>query len=117
MKTMYGSLPIKGRDYKLAFDLNVMELIQGRYGSLDAWMGKLFGGEEENECDIKALKFGIMEALNEGIEIDNEEQGADLKPFTEKQVGRILTEFGLEKAMAKLTETMKDSTENEEKNE
>ena len=117
MKEMYGKLPYKGREYTLAFNLNVMELIQARYGSLDAWQGKLFGGENGDECDIKALKYGIMEALNEGIEIDNEEQGTDLKPFTDRQVGRLLTEYGVEKAMKALSTTMKDSTESAEKNE
>ena len=47
---------------------------------------------ERVEADIKALKFFLTEAINEGIEIENEKNGEKLKLITAKQVGRILSE-------------------------
>jgi hypothetical protein len=55
--------------------------------------------------------------LNEGIDIDNEENGKDEKPFTLKQVGRLITEIGLANATATLNNTVIESTKSEEKNE
>ena len=44
--------------------------------------------------------------LNEGIDIDNEENGTDIKPLTLKQVGRMLTSIGIEKAASQRQETV-----------
>ena len=54
--------------------------------------------------------------LNEGIDIENEENGTDIKPLTLKQVGRIITEVGLAGATAALNQTVIESTKSEEKN-
>ena len=54
--------------------------------------------------------------LNEGIEIDNEDNGTDIKPLTLRQVGRMITEVGLGSASAVLNDTVVKSTENTEKN-
>ena len=45
MKDYEKTLQYKGRDYRLVFNLNVMEAIQAEYGSLDVW-GDLTDGEE-----------------------------------------------------------------------
>ena len=55
--------------------------------------------------------------LNEGIDIDNEENGTDIKPFTKKQVGRIITEVGLANVTAEMNRTVIESSKSEEKNE
>ena len=116
MKEFNGKLLYKDKEYKLVFNLNVMEAIQEEYGSLDEW-GKLTDGSEKGEPDAKAVIFGFREMLNEGIDIDNEENGLNEKPFTLKQVGRLITEIGLANATATLNNTVVESTKSEEKNE
>lgn len=74
--------------YPMAFTLNVMEAIQDEYGSLDDW-SKLMQSR-----NIKALKFFMKEAIDEGVDIERK----DREPLTLKQVGRILTASGLQSA-------------------
>lgn len=112
MKDINGKIQYKDREYKLVFNLNVMEKIQEEYGSIEKW-GELTSGGEPS---AKAVIFGFTEMLNEGIDIDNEENGTDIKPLTLKQVGRIITEIGLENASNKLSETVIESTKSGEKN-
>ena len=102
MKDFNGTIQYKGQEYKLVFNLNVMELIQEEYGSIDRWGSITDGG---GEPDAKAVKFGFWAMLNEGIDMDNEENGTDIKPLTIKQVGRMITEFGLEQATSTLNKT------------
>ena len=66
------------------------------------------------EPDAKAVIFGFTEMINEGIDIDNEENGTDIKPLTLKQVGRLITEIGLSKATETLNQTVVESTEGDE---
>ena len=117
MKIVNGKLPYKGKEYHLAFTLNVMQAIQEEYGSVEAW-GELTDGSGNNgEPNAKAVIYGFTEMLNEGIDIDNEENGTDDKPLTLKQVGRMITEIGLATATKKLNDTVIESTKSEEKNE
>lgn len=116
MKEAYGKIQYKGKEYKLVFNLNVMENIQEEYGTLDKW-GELTDGSENGEPDAKAVIFGFKEMINEGIDIDNEENGTDIKPLTHKQVGRIISEVGMVEATQAMNETVVESTKNEGKNE
>lgn len=141
MKDMNGQIQYKGVSYRLVFNLNVMEAIQEEYGTLDNW-GALTDGtayaqkeyekqgkkkpwedltdkeksEYSGEPDAKAVIFGFTEMINEGIDIDNEENGTDIKPLTIKQVGRLITEVGLANATSTLNETVVASTKSDEKN-
>lgn len=115
MKDVNGTIQYKGRDYRLVFNLNVMEQIQEEYGSIDHW-GELTDGQN-GEPNAKAVIFGFAAMLNEGLDIDNEENGTDYKPLTLKQVGRLITEVGMNKTMDVLTETVVNSTQSTEKNE
>ena len=55
-----------------------------------------------------------MAMINEGIDIENEERD-DKKAFiTEKQIGRILTEIGLENAIQNVVDLQVKSTETEQ---
>ena len=72
IKEVSSKLTYKGKDYKLVFNLNVMEKIQDAYGTLDKW-GELTDGSER-EVNIKALVFGITEMINEAIDIDNDDK-------------------------------------------
>ena len=114
MKEMRNEIEYKGQKYNLVFNLNVMEVIQDEYGTLDKW-GALTDGSK-GEPNAKAVVFGFTAMLNEGIDIDNEEKGLDIKPLTHKQVGRILTEIGLREATLKMNNTVIESTKSEEKN-
>ena len=142
MKDFNGEIQYKGKSYKLVFNLNVMEAIQEEYGSIDNW-GALTDGtayakaeyEKQNheipwedlsdedrskftgEPDAKAVIFGFTQMINEGIDIDNEDNGTDDKPLSLKQVGRLITEIGLANATNTLNETVIASTKGEEKNE
>lgn len=115
MKSAIQKIEYKGKSYKLVFDLNVMEAIQDEYGSIEAW-GKLTEPEDGGEPNIKALVFGVMEMINEGIDIDNDENGTDEKPLTHRQVARILTEVGLDTVTDKVQKSVIDSTEDDSKN-
>ena len=50
--------------------------------------------------------------LNEGIEIENEKNGTNEPLLTRKQVGRIITDIGLENATEALNSLVVESTEN-----
>lgn len=104
------------RDYPLVFNLNVMEEIQEQYGSLDAWGEKTQGKGEPN---VKDLKAGVMAMINEGIEIENENNNTNEPLINAKQVGRIMSEVGLTAittAIQNLT-VASVKTEGDEKNE
>jgi hypothetical protein len=114
MKEMKKEITYKDKKYNLVFNFNVMQEIQEEYGSVEEW-GKLTDGEN-GEPNAKAVIFGFTSMINEGIDIKNEEEGTELKHFTKKQVGRMLTEIGLKEMTNKLNEVVVDSTQNEEKN-
>lgn len=113
MKDVSKEINYKGQTYHLVFNLNVMEAIQQEYKSIEQW-GEMTDGKATGEPDAKAVIFGFHEMLNEGIDIDNEENGTDIKPFTLKQVGRMITEIGLMNATQKLNETVVDSTKSDD---
>ena len=116
MKDFGGEIKYKDKVYKLPFNLNVMEEIQEKYGSLDEWGKQTDGSDKNGEPNVKAVIFGLAAMINEGIEIENEENGTDVKPLSLKQVGRIITEVGLTEAMKTLNDTVTDSTKSDEKN-
>ena len=107
------AITYKGKTYPLVFNLNVMEEIQREYGTVDKW-GKLI--ESEEEPDAKAIKYGFTAMLNEGIDIQNEGSDEKLPFFTEKQVGRIITEIGLKETANALRTEVVQSTKSDEKN-
>lgn len=106
-----ATINYKGKEIKLVFNLNVMQVIQEEYKTIDAW-GKLTDGTS-GEVDIKALIFGLTQMINEGIEIDNDENGTDEPLLTEKKVGRIITDVGLANATKALNETVINSTKDD----
>ena len=116
MKEVSKALEYKGKKYNLVFNLNVMEVIQDKYGTLENW-GKLTdGAENDGEPNAKAVIFGITAMLNEGIDIENEENGTEEKMLTNKQVGRMITEIGLKSSAQLMNGVVIDSTQSAEKN-
>ena len=93
MKNTVVYIETAEKKYPLAFNLNVMEEIQEHYGSLDEW-GKVTQGDGEPK--VKDLKYGVRLMLNEGIDIENESNGTTEPLLTDKKVGRIMTEVGIQ---------------------
>lgn len=116
MKDVSSTIQYKGKDYKLVFNLNVMEEIQEEYGTIEKWGSLCEPSEKNKEPDVKALKYGFRAMLNEGIDIDNEENGTNDPPLTLKQIGRMISELGTNDAMNVLNKTVIESSKSNEKN-
>lgn len=114
MKDVNGEIEYKGKKYKLVFNLNVMEKIQDEYGTIDKW-AELTSGKDQ-EVNVKALKFGFTEMINEALEIEAEDNNTEFKPVSSNQIGRMLTEIGLDKMQDALQTTVVESTKSDEKN-
>lgn len=120
MKDISTEIEYKGKKLKMVFDLNVMQAIQDEYGTFGKW-GDLTDGKDEDlpegkEPNVKAIIFAVKEMLNEGIEIQNEENGTGEKPFTHRQVGRIITDLGIAEMNKQMKQTVIASTQSTEKN-
>lgn len=122
MKEVFAPIEHEGKIYKIVFNLNVMQVIQEEYGTLENW-GALTDGKavdeetgKQKEVDFKALIFGFREMLNEGIEIDNEKNGTNEPLLTMKQAGRLITDIGLSKATEAINDVVIDSSGSDEKN-
>lgn len=98
--------------YPLAYTLNVMESIQENYGSVGQWADTLVS--KSGEASIKDLKWTFTEFINEGIDIENEKDNGKRKPLTTKQVGRVLTSFGIDRAVDIIINLISDKKEVEE---
>lgn len=116
MKNTVVYIKTEKRNIPLAFNLNVMEEIQEQYGSLDEW-GKITQGNGEPK--VKDLKAGILSMINEAIDIENENNGTNEPMMTAKQVGRMMTEVGIETVVKKIQEItiLSTRTDGDTKNE
>lgn len=112
MKDNASKITYKEKEYKLVFNLNVMEAIQDEYGTLDNWTELTSGVNQE--VNVKALKFGYTEMLNEGLAIEAEDNGTEYVPVTTAFVGRMLTDVGLENMTRTLQEAVIESTKTDE---
>lgn len=116
MKDNAGKITYKDKEYKVVFNLNVMEAIQEEFGTLDNWTELTSGVNQE--VNIKALKFGYTEMINEGLSMEAEENNTEYKPVSKAFVGRMLTDIGLENMTKVLQNTVIESTKvDDEKNE
>jgi hypothetical protein len=118
MKEIKSTILYNDTPYDLVFDLNAMETIQDEYGTVGRW-AELIDPEPGKEADIKALIFGFQAMLNEGIDMANDNDGGSRPFLSHKQVGRMISQIGMEQAGSKLQELMLRSTasEGDEKNE
>ena len=114
MKDIESRITVNDKEYPIVFNLNVMEEIQEEYGTLDNW-GNMTDGTD-GEPNAKAVIFGCTAMINEGIDIQNDRNGTNEKPLTKKQVGRLITEYGLINATKKMNDTVIQSTKSNEKN-
>lgn len=105
-------LTYKGIEYDLVFNLNVMEMLQEEYGSVEAWSAKAMESDEPN---IKVLKFGFKAMINEGIEIYNEDHISEQKELVDdKTVGRIISSVGFSNVTDIIANTVINSTHSED---
>lgn len=112
------TIEYKGKTYELVFNLNVMEIVQEEYGSIDNWTN-LFESEEGDDIEpnVKDLKFGLGAMLNEGIEIHNEDYPDDeWELLTDKQVGRVISSVGFVAATKALKNSVIEGVKSDEKN-
>lgn len=69
----------------------------------------------DSEPNIKALKYGFAAMLNEGIDMNNEENSTNNAPLTLRQVGRPISDLGPENVSTELNNVVVGSTQSEEK--
>lgn len=102
-----NELEYHGKNIPITFNLNVMQMIQEEYGTINAWAEQTSG----EEPSAKALIFGFLAMINEGIDIYKDEgQGDGLEPMTQKQVGRMISEVGLKESARVLQAVVVDAT-------
>jgi hypothetical protein len=109
-------LTVNGVDYPIEFSLNVMALVQEKYGSLDNWSEIIDSKDKEKEPSIKDIIWTFTAMINEGIESENETSNTQRALLTEKQVGRLVTQFGLNQSMTAIKGIVTGSTQGDEKN-
>ena len=111
MKDYKVEFQIGEQTYPAIFNLNVMEEIQEEYGTIEKW-GKLTDAKD-GEVNAKALIFGIRAMINEAIDIENDENG-EKRPFlTLKQVGRLITQAGLQESAKTLNNAVIEATKSD----
>lgn len=116
MKDYKFDFKVDQQQYTMIFNLNVMQEIQEEFGSIKKW-GELTDGTA-GEVNVKALIFGLMAMINESIEIDNDEKEQNVPLLTRKQVGRLISKVGIDKATHQVNQafiegTKSDSLKNE----
>lgn len=94
-------LVTKEEKFPFIYSLNVMEAIQKKYGSLDTW-SHLVEPKDNAEPNIEALIFFFEEAINDGIDLENEKNQSPRDFVNKKKVGRIITEIGLTESAKQL---------------
>ena len=97
----------------MVFSLNVIEAIQTEFGSLNDWK-ELIEPKDGGETNLKALLFAFKEAINEGIDIENENLHGNKSFISERKAGRIITELGLSEAGNQLKQIVVDSTKGDD---
>ena len=111
MKNTVVYIETEKKKYPLAFNLNVMEEIQEAYGSLEEW-GRITQGA--GEAKIKDLKVGVLAMINEAIDMQNEENNTNEPLINAKQLGRVMTEVGIERIVKSIQEITIASTKTDD---
>ena len=100
------------KEYSAIFNLNVMEAIQEEYGTIQKWAE--LTDAKSGEVNAKALTFGMTAMINEAIDIENDEKGENKPLLTRKQVGRLISQAGLEQSANALNNAVIGATKDDE---
>ena len=111
MKDYKVNFQIDDKTYPAIFNLNVMEEIQEEYGTIEKW-GELTDSKN-GEVNAKALIFGIRAMINEAIDIDNDTNTQKRPLLTLKQVGRLITQVGLQESAKTLNNAVVEATKSD----
>lgn len=102
-------ITIGGNVYPVKIDLNVLEIIQEEYGTINGFERDILGVRYVKDADgnqiyvnkkpkieilepsIKAIKLALPAMINEGLSIEADETGGSFVPVTEAQVFRECT--------------------------
>lgn len=95
--------------YPFIYSLNVMRVLQETFGSLKEW-AKLIEPKDGSEPNLQALIIFFKEAINDGIDEENERTGSNRLFITERKAGRIITEVGTKNAAKALKEATISAT-------
>lgn len=106
-------LKTKNETFPFTYSLNVMEALQNEFGSLNEW-SDMVEPKDGSEPKIKALLFFFKEAINEGIDIENENSDQPRKFVNERKVGRIITELGVKTVLEQIKGTVIDAGSNDD---
>ena len=123
MKEKITHITVDDIEYPIMFDFNIICWLQNNYVSINAWYELISPTKDENNPDnepkYEVILESIKEMINEGIDYENDCKNSNRKFLTTKQVGRILTSYGVVNAVAKLKQAMADSadSDDESKNE
>lgn len=98
---------LNGKTYPIKIDLNVLEIIQNEYGSVNEFERDILGlkfdkdasgkqlytkdGEPKmkiGETSIKAIKIALPAMINEGLAIEADEQRKTWEPVSDEYVFR-----------------------------
>ena len=92
MKDIKKEFTYNDKKYSMVFNLNIMEDLQQKYGSLEAWLEKI-NVKKWEDIVMNALRYALTLMINEGIDIENENLPEnERKQFlTERQVGRMIS--------------------------
>lgn len=112
MKDYSIKFNVGDQEYSAIFNLNVMEAIQEEYGTMQKWAD--LTDAKGGEINAKALTFGLTAMINEAIEIENDEKGQNRPTLTRKQVGRLISQAGLEKSAVALNSAVIEATKGDE---
>lgn len=109
MKDVIRYIETENKKYPICMNLNVVEEIQEKYGTLEDWI-QVIDNADGDMPRIKDLKVGLTIMINEAIDMENDKKGLNEPFLTEKQVGRVLSEIGLEKLVKVIVSLSVEST-------
>jgi len=111
MKDYKVNFQVGEKEYSAILDLNALEEIQHKYGTIEKW-GELTDAKS-GEINIEALIFGFRAMINEAIEIENEEKGENKPLLTHKQVGRLISQYGIQQSANTLNNAVIEATKSD----
>lgn len=112
LKNVSKTVELAGKKYEMFCNINVLQELQDRYGSMQAWADHL--DDAKGEASLKAVLDGLAVMINEGIDIANDD-GKNRQMITRKQLGRMVDEVSLPELLSTMGELISESMQSAEK--